>query len=193
MFTACFILLVNCLLCLVFNQMLKSQGKLQETTKPLFRWRIKIQRIHSKVQNLPELQRHILRQVEQTESLVIPCSAWQTAPYNNVVIKLTCAVIIRPYCPSSATAVLKTQVHSCVSFYCEFNDISVHSLILRELLQQHNGVVVCTVASKQGPGSGALQLLPYSKTCSALQCNYYLAVIYIVGKCGRVGNKTQLN
>lgn len=126
MFTACFILLVNCLLCLVFNQMLKSQGKLQETTKPLFRWRIKIQRIHSKVQNLPELQRHILRQVEQTESLIIPCSAWQTAPYNNVVIKLTCAVIIRPYCPSSATAVLKTQVHSCVSFYCEFNDISVH-------------------------------------------------------------------
>lgn len=104
MLTACFILLVNCLLCLVFNQMLKSQGKLQQTTKPLFGWRIKIQRIHSKVQNLPELQRHILRQVEQTESLVIPCSAWQTAPYNNVVIKLTCAVIIRPYCPSSATA-----------------------------------------------------------------------------------------
>lgn len=67
--------------------MLESQGKLQETTKPSFRWRIKIQRIHSKVQNLPELQRHILRQVEQTEGLVIPCSAWQTATYNNVVIK----------------------------------------------------------------------------------------------------------
>lgn len=106
--------------------MLESQGKLQETTKPLFRWRIKIRRIHSKVQNLPELQRHNLRQAKQTEGLVIPCSAWQTAPYNNVVIKLICAVTIRPYCPLSTAAVLKTRVHSCVSFYCEFNDISVH-------------------------------------------------------------------